>query len=218
MMKNIKKMILYVVAILVSTYHCQMYSWGPQPAFTAAVKATDEAVTKHTPVIIEAAKNLGLEGAKEVGDGIAKSLQHIDPTLGDQAAGTIGDKLKEVAPTLGREAAEKIAPALENVSTVIGVGVAIYGTVQAASIAGDVYNHFNPDEEKMARINAARETNEYFDAKRGLRTCLINNAWTPRNEAGIPTVCENFSRTFRMIAGKSALDEMVTNFKDGYKE
>lgn len=107
---------------------------------------------------------------------------------------------------------------MENASTAIGVGVAIYGTFKVASVAADVYNHFNSDEERMARINAARETNEYFEAKRGLRTCLMSNASTARNQVGIPTVCENFSRTFRMVAGQSALDEMTSNFTSAYQE
>ena len=206
-MKNIKKMALYATIIVATTYHYQVYS---MPAGLAAVSKLDEAMTKHMPAVLNAAENVGIKAATTLADG----LQHIDPTLANQAAGTLGDKLKEAAPKVALEAAEKFAPALENISTAAVVGVAMYGTYQVASTANDVYNYFNPDEEKKARIEKATEEVEYYKAKRGLRSCFMSNAKTPRDNEGLPIACQNFSDTYRTLAGKAALDEMVTNFKD----
>lgn len=220
-MKNIKNNLFYVIIILSALNSSMTQSAGVLSAEGGkeAAKALGESLANGFKNIDP---TLGKQAAATLGDKLADGLQHIDPTLGNQAAGTLGDslgdKLKEAAPTVALEAAAKLAPALEVTSIAASAGVAIYGTFKLVSTATDVYNHFNPDEEKIARINEAREKNEYFDAKRGLRTCLMNNAWKPRNDAGIPTVCENFSRTFRMIAGKAALDEMTTNFKNAYQE
>lgn len=190
-MKNIKQMALYATIIVATTYHYQVYSAPGYP-------------------------NVALNGLTEVANGIKDAVKHIDPKLLDQAAGTLGDKLKEAAPTVALEAAAKFAPALEKISTAAVVGVAIYGTFQVVSTANDVYNHFNPDEEKKARIEKATEEVEYYKSKRALRSCFMSNAKTPRNNEGLPIACQNFSDTYRTLAGKAALDEMVTNFKDTY--
>jgi threonine dehydratase len=173
-MKNIKKITLYAIMIILIAHHCQIYTIKPMG--TEAVGKLGEVIAENMPSVIEASATLGLE------------------------------------------AAEKLAPVLDNASTVIGVGVIIYGTVQVVAMTKDAYNYFNPDEEKKERINAARKKNQYYEAERGLRNCLMSNANKPRNQAGRPTICEDFARALYMIAGKEALDEMTTNFKDAYQD
>ncbi len=230
-MNNIKKFFLYT-AIIIATTHTSSRAgrvedfWNafkaafspPKAAGVAMVQEIDQVLTTHTQSVKDVSALLGSEGAKEIGEkikeGIANGAQNIDPTLGNQAAGTLGDKVKEASPMLGREAAEILAPALKY----LGAGIAIYGISQLASTANDVYRSYYPDEETKARIKTDRETNEYLDAKQGLRNCFIKNAHTPRNWAGRPTACDEFSRQYTLVAGKAALNEMTTNFKTAYQD
>jgi|GEM_PF-3216180 hypothetical protein len=240
-MNNVKKISLYAVIIVAATMPNsskagwlaeKFKQWFPGVG-VAMVKAGDKTFSQHKDTVLKASEKLGADGFQQLANGInqaagtlgdkvkegmvegmVNAAQNVDPTLGNQAASILGDKIKEASPMFGRDAAEILAPALKGV----GAGLAVYGVYKLASAAGNVYTYLNPDQETLDRREEARKRNHRSRLERGLMDCLINNARTPRNDAGIPTVCDDFSAKYRMVAGQSSVDEMTNNFKEAYKE
>ena len=105
-------------------------------------------------------------------------------------------------------------------SLLIGAGLSffMYETAKLCVFAKNFYAYCNPSEAQKAITEAARERNKQYQAKNAFRDCLMKNAKTPRNASGIPTACEELAIAFEAIAGKTAHDEMVTNFKTAYQE
>lgn len=98
----------------------------------------------------------------------------------------------------------------------IGAGTAwcLYELSKLCAVAKNIYDYNFPSEAEKVIRKASAAAGEMLKSKRELRSCFMSNATTSRNEAGLPTACENFSNTYRTLAGQPALDEMVTNFKD----
>jgi len=100
----------------------------------------------------------------------------------------------------------------------IGIEAALvmYYIVKLCVTAKRIYDYSFPTEAEKALRKAAAEMNKIFDAQSDLRNCLMRNARNPRNDAGLPTMCENLVNTYRTVAGQPALDEMTINFKNAY--
>lgn len=213
-MKSVKKLSLYIIIVFTAIVHnnsCAMPEWIAKciprynPAGVAAVKTVDEVVNRHMPDI------------KKIADTLSTSGPEISKVALSDASKELSKGLVEASSKFGSEAAAILAPSLEIAAKAAGVGVAVYTTYKVVGTVNDIYNYCNPDQEKQARIDAAAEAVDILKAKRAFRTCLMGNPRTPRNDEGLPTICESFSNTYRLVAGQDALDEMTTNFKNAYK-
>ncbi len=205
-MKNIKKVLLSaVITITAITHHSKMHSIFDKAAGVAMAEKFDEVLAKHMPKL------------EKLGDTLATSGPEMSKVALSDASKELSKGIVEASSKFGAEAAKTLAPALDIAAKAAGVGVLVYGTYTLATTVSDVYNYYNPDKEKQERIHAASEAVDLLKARRGFRDCLTNNARTPRNDEGLPTVCDKFSQTFRMVAGQAAFNEMTTNFKNAYK-
>lgn len=192
---------------------------------SAGVEVTEKssvtllAATKMTTVAgVEMAQKFGSESTKiaaEAGLGVTKLTTQaaLDATKLTTEAGVKASENAIIASErFGVDAAKVFAP-------IVGAAVLVYGASTVVDMGTRLYVYNNPDEDKKARDNQAREVNEYIDAKRAFRTCLKNNLNTQRNTSGIPTACENLANMFAIAAGsRSGLDEMTETFKSLYRE
>lgn len=166
-----------------------------------------------TPVMMNVlgmGSSLGKEAAKELATAsveVAKitAVASVDVT--------------KIAAKGAVESSEKVAlAATKELAPYIGAAVCIYGLKESAYVAADLYDYFKPDEEKQERIKEAREKNEFYDAKRELRGCIMQNNKGQRSEFGTPQACDNLVRKFILVAGRNAFNDMAENFKAAYGE
>lgn len=130
-----------------------------------------------------------------------------------QAAPKIDKYIQEYAATLNEEELEKFVIRINRAVLALQIAVGIYVVVVFYPIFKDLYDYCYPSEAKKAAIKAAIEANKLFDAEHNFVECLLSNRQTARNDAGLPTVCENFGETYRMVAGQEKFDDRISGLK-----
>lgn len=148
--------------------------------------------------------NSGISPTESVGIGLAAYLLcDVIPQV--LKTSKVNDKIEQGTVT-----------SLKSLNTAAQITLAIYCAAKLCVVAKDLYDYCYPSETQKAITQAAAKVNKLFRAKQGFRTCLMNNATSPRNDSGIPTACQELANAFGAVAGQPALDEMTTNFKDAY--
>lgn len=199
-MKTIKKTTFYATLTLLVIKNLYPVK---EHMFERASKVIAEGVVDATKILsdasVEGAKGIGIEATKIVSD------------AGIEATKILKEGAVKSSEQVGLAAAKQLTP-------YIGAAICIYGLKQVADAGIEVYAYNFPSEEKTAKINEAREKNSFYDAKRNLRTCLLNNGKTQKNSSGIPVACEELGRIFTVIGGQSQFEEMKENFKTAFGE
>lgn len=209
-MQKIKRILFYSIIIfsIMRSPHC----YASNEWFEAAGKQVRNGVEKAGNIVGDAITKAAPSMGKELGEKL--------PALGSDGAKILSDGLANQLPTVGTNAAtilgDKVTLLGDKVTLVGGAAIGAYSFFQLYLIGKQIRDDKYPGEEQKARINAAHEKNQAFDAKQEFRTCLINNTKTPRNASNRPTTCENLASMFAMMAGRAELDDMTENFKTAY--
>lgn len=106
----------------------------------------------------------------------------------------------------------------KHVATIGGAALGAYGLTQLWNIGTDLNESMHLNEDMQASIADTRKKYEIMTTKKSLRSCLMENAYKPKNATGIPTECEGLARMYEGAAGGTALGDMITLFKETYKE
>jgi len=209
-MKNIKKTSLYfVLAFSIFKLSCVGENLGLS-GLTKLSNSIEKTAEVFSATGVQAAQGLGVESTRIAANAAVEATQ-IAANAGIEVANITAQGAITASERFGLKAAKQLAPAVQ-------AAVAIYGCGQVYVIGKDIYSSRNPDEENTARINEAREKNQYYDARRVFRSCLMTNARTERNASGLPTACEDLAQQFIMAAGKSGFEEMAETFRTAYRE
>lgn len=129
-----------------------------------------------------------------------------------QIAGDAGVKASE---GIGLKSTEVASDAFSKIAI---IAMSLYGVKLIIDIGRDAYTYFNPGEEKIARIKAARKINEIFDIEFEFKDCLLKNPKALRNSDGCPVACEELAQKFCTLVGRSELIEITENFKYVYRD
>lgn len=175
-----------------------------------ASAAFEESVKTASKAGVTMARDIGVESTKVFVNGGLEAAK-IAADTGLEVSKIAADGVVKSSERVGLAATQELAP-------YVGAAVCIYALKEVATIGSDLYEYNYPGEEKKAKINEAREKNEFYDAKRNFRSCLINNSKAQRNNSGLPVACEDLGRMFTMMAGRGALDDMTETFKAAYQE
>ncbi len=160
----------------------------------------------------EAAKTVGSDATQE----IVKAAQIFSDT-GIEATKITTDGAVELAKitsdNVAKASKELGADAVKALYPVVGAVIFFYGVKDLVNAGKDFYAYVYPSEEKVAKIEEAREKIQFYEAKRNFRDCLIKNIKGQMNGSGLPSACEELANLFIIAGSKDAFIEMSENFK-----
>lgn len=130
----------------------------------------------------------------------------------------IFDVLSEMSEDELKKIDETAVVAIDIFSITAFTSICIYSAFELYSMGKDFYEYTHPSEEKKSREEQARKEIKFYEIKSIFLNCLIDNLKTPRNNEGIPAVCQDLARKFGELAGESELLKKIEDFKFVYKD